>query len=71
MTITLPLSEVEQMVVRRALNLLWKESDYQMERNARIGWKPAPGKVDIHEATLGTIDGLFDRLNTLNPRGGR
>jgi len=71
MPITLPLSEIEEVVVRRALNLLWKQSDYQAARNERVGWTPAPGKVDIHAATCETIDGLFDRINTLNPRNER
>ena len=71
MTITLPLSEIEEVVVRRSLNALREKSQYQFERNQRVGWKPDPGKVDIHAATLETIDGLFDRINTLNPRNER
>ena len=71
MAITLPLSETEEMVVRRSLNALRGKSQLQMERNERVGWKPEPGRLDIHAATIETIDGLFDRINELNPRGGR
>lgn len=68
MPIMLPLSENEERVVRRALNGLWHDSHHQCDRNRRVGWKPAPGKIDIHKATIETIEGLFDRINELNPR---
>lgn len=71
MTIMLPLSDNEERVVRRALNGLWHNSQYQSERNDRVGWKPEPGKIDIHKATMDTIDDLFERINELNPRNGQ
>lgn len=69
MPIVLSLSDNEERVVRRALNGLWQNSSRQHEKNRIKGWKPAPGKIDVHEATMDTIDGLFSRINELNPRG--
>lgn len=69
MPIVLSLSDNEERVVRRALNGLWHNSNRQADKNRRKGWKPAPGRIDIHEATMDTIDALFDRINELNPRG--
>jgi hypothetical protein len=69
MTILLPLSDNEERVVRRALNGLWHNSNRQADKNRRKGWKPAPGRIDIHEATMDTLDAIFARLNELNPRG--
>lgn len=68
MDVQLPLSDIEQRVVRRALNLLRAKSRKQMERDKERGWTPDPDRIDIHAATIETIERLCDRLNTMNPR---
>lgn len=66
--ILLPLTDVERRVIHRALNALYSRSQKQIARDQKTGWKPEEGKIDVHKASMETIDALHERMAELSKR---
>lgn len=56
------LSHREVKTLRRALKRQRRESLKEQQRNQRTGWQPEPGRENVVDHMLQTIDDLLDRL---------
>lgn len=52
----------ERRVIRIALKKYRYACEKRIAQNARKGWKPAEGKIDLNPASIETIDGLIVRI---------
>jgi hypothetical protein len=62
------ITDEEGRVILRALKHLRYESVQSQRKNAREGWVPKPGSVDVNVRTIRVIDNLLARANS---QGGR